>query len=457
MKGIPVIKNYVRPKLSENIYFEEVGKENKERIFFVLDPDTPSWVFINEVGLEILNLCDGENSIDKISQIISDKHDEIEYKDSFAIVSSFLDNMKRSRILNEKPHEESDKNKFHGLALEITQRCNLRCIHCYLAAGETNNNELTLNEIKEVLKSAKDSGGISVALGGGEPFVRDDSIEIIKFAASLDLLVSLGTNGTLIDRQLAKLLSELPIKIQISLDGASEETNDRIRGEGSFDLAVKGMDNLLNEGMGKDMVIAFTPMKPNFNEIPDIIDFALKRQIPVVQFPPLTSSGRAKTKWSELRLSNDEMLWFWEFVSKRSQELRGKMDLLADCFSIDINRIGVPHRCSIGTQLRVDPHGYVYACQCFHFGSEYCLGNTREKSLKNMVYGQRIEEIKKACFQRPSNINECRRCKWKNFCGGGCMGNAFESSGTILNPESCEVRKKWIEKLFEAKLKEISS
>lgn len=450
------MKNFIHPRLSENIYIEEVGKKDDKKIFFVMDPDMPSWVFINEDSLEILNLCNGKNSIEKISQTITDKHN-IEHKDTFEIVGSFLDDMRRDKILYEKFHKESRENQFRGLALEITKKCNLRCAHCYLSAGDESDSELTLDEIKKLLNDTKDSGGVSVALGGGEPLLRDDCIEIIEYAASLDLLISLGTNGTLIDKKTAKILSELPIKIQVSLDGASKETHDRIRGKGNFDLAVRGIDNLISKNMAKDIVIAFTPMKPNVNEIPDIIDFALDRQIPVIQFPPLSSSGRAKKRWSELRLSNDKMLCFWEFVSKRSKELKGKMDLLADCFSININNPGVPHRCSIGTQFRVDPDGYVYPCQCFHFGSEYCLGNIQEKSLKDIVYGQRIKEIKEECFQRPLNIDECRKCKLRNFCGSGCMGNAFECSGTILNAESCTVRKKWIEKLFEMKLKEISS
>ena len=452
------MKKSFRPKLSANIYIEEVGKKNHEKIFFVLDPDKPSWVFVNEDGLEILKLCNGENTIEEISQIICNTK-KIGYKVSLEIVSSFLMNMERSQLLNETSYKDKEltKNTFHGLALEITKKCNLRCIHCYLSAGNAHNSELTLDEIKELLQSTKDLGGVSVAIGGGEPLMREDCIEIIKYGVSLGLLISLGTNGTLIDKNVAYVLSKLPIKIQISLDGATKETHDRIRGQGSFDLTLKGIDNLIYEGKAKDIVIAFTPMRPNVKEIPDIIDFALERQIPVVQFPPLTSSGRAKTKWNELRLSNDEMLWFWEFVFKRSRELKGKIDLLADCFSMDINNIGSPHRCSIGTQFRVDPGGYVYPCQCFHFGSEYCLGNIREKSLKDMVYGQRIKEIKEICFQRPYKINKCMNCKWRNFCGSGCMGNIFESSGTVLKAESCEVRKKWIEKLFEMKLKEILS
>ena len=447
----------MHPRLSTNVYIEEVGEKNSEKIYLVLDPEIPSWVFLNEDALEILKLCDGNNSIEKISRIISEKQDKIEFQDSLGIVSSFLDSMKKNRILYGHSYKKLNNNQFHGLALEITKKCNLRCTHCYLTAGDANNNELTLQEIKELLKSTKDSKGVSIALGGGEPLLRDDCFNIIEYAASLDLLISLGTNGTLIDKKLAKLLSEFPIKVQISLDGASKETHDEIRGIGSFELTIRGIDNLINEGMAKDIVIAFTPMKSNVNEIPEIINFALERQISVVQFPPLTSSGRAKKRWHELKLSNDEMFRSWEFILTRSKELKGKMNLLSDCFSINIDNIGVPYRCSIGTQFRVDPEGNVYPCQCFHYGAEYCLGNVRKNSLQNMVYGYKIKELKKICFQRPLNIEKCRQCKWVNFCGSGCMGNSFESNGTILKPDSCEVRRKWIEKLFEVKLKEIQN
>lgn len=443
--------------LNSNILVEEITRTNKEKIFFVLDPDRPGWAFINEDGLEILKVYNDGNSVERVSKIISDKYDVLGYEKALQVVESFLEEMKKSQVLYEKGAEEPQKNKFQGLALEVTKRCNLRCAHCYLSAGEKGNNELTLDEIKTVLKSIKDSGGISVAIGGGEPLLRDDLVEIIEYASSLDLLILLGTNGTLIDEEMASLLSKLPIKIQISLDGATKKTHESIRGKDSFDLTVKGIDYLVNKGKGKDIVIAFTPMKPNVNEVSDIIDFALDRQIPVIQFPPLTSSGRAKQRWKELKLSDEETLLFWELVAKRSVELRGKLDLLADCFSTNLSKVGVPHRCSIGTQFRIDPEGYVYPCQCFHYGSEYCLGNIKKESLESIVSGQKIIEIKDVCFQRPLKIDKCKRCKWINFCGSGCMGNAFENSGTILTPESCSVRKKWIEKLFETKLNEILS
>ncbi len=449
-----------KPKVSEQL-FVEARDLNAEKVYFILDPNKPSWAFINKDSLEILNLCNGKNTIHDISGIIADKY-AIDQKEALKGVESFLNSMVNIQVIHYNETEEVDAhgttasaNSFRSLAIEITKKCNLRCAHCYLPAGDAAEDELTTEEIKDLMKSAKELGAKSVSIGGGEPLMRPDYIDIIKYALSLDLLVALGTNGTLIDDEIAETLSKLPIKIQISLDGVRKETHDRIRGNGSFESAVRGLDNLIEKGMGKDIVIAFTPTRINVEDVPELIEFALGKGIPVIQFPPLASSGRAKARWDELRLSDDKRLWFWDFISKRSKELKGKLDLLAECFSLDINNPGNPYRCSIGSQLRIAPNGDIYPCQCFHFGSEYCIGNVKKQSLEEIVNSKKLREIIKTCFARPSKIDKCRECRWRNFCGAGCMGNAFEVNGTIWSTDSCNVRKHGIEKLFHAKFNEI--
>ena len=133
--------------------------------------------------------------------------------------------------------------------------------------------------------------------------LREDWLEIVQHALDCGLLVSLGTNATLVDERRAAQLAALPIKVQISLDGASREVHDSIRGEGSYAATVAAIDRLVRAGKARDLVIAFTPMRPNVHEVEAIVDFARERQIPVMQFPPLTSSGRAKDRWSALLLS----------------------------------------------------------------------------------------------------------------------------------------------------------
>lgn len=447
-----------KPKVSEQLFIEERDLKDGT-VYFVLDSDKPSWAFVNADGLEILNLCNGENSISDISGKIADKY-AIDKGDALGGVESFLNQMADIQIIynNDAGADATEMhsvNSFRSLAIEITKKCNLRCLHCYLSAGDEAEDELTTEEIKDLLRSAKELGARSVSIGGGEPLMRPDYLDIIKYALSLDLLVALGTNGTLVDEKIAESLSKLQIKVQISLDGARKETHDRIRGDGSFDSAVRGIDNLIEKGVGKDIVIAFTPMSLNVSEVPELIDFALGRGIQVIQFPPLSPSGRARARLDELRLSDDERLWFWDFISEKAKEVKGELDLLAECFSMDINNHGNPYRCSIGSQLRIAPNGDVYPCQCFHFGSEYCIGNVKRQHLREIVNGQKLEEIVKTSFARPLMIDQCRECNWRNFCGAGCMGNAFESSGTIQNADSCNVRRQWIEKSFQSKFVEI--
>ncbi|MDY6930919.1 MAG: PqqD family peptide modification chaperone [Halobacteriota archaeon] len=446
--------NFERPNISDNLIVESWDLEDRE-VFFVLDPDKPSWAFINKDSLEILNLCNGKNAILDISKKIAEKY-LIDQKEALNTVKSFLNNMAEIKVVHYNGTEGESQvptsgNSFRSMAIEITKKCNLRCVHCFLSAGSAAEVELTTEEIKELMRSAKELGAKSVSIGGGEPLMRPDCIDLIKYALSIDLLVALGTNGTLIDEKTSEYLSKLPIKIQISLDGARKETHDYIRGEGSYDLTMKGLNNLVEKGMLKDIVIAFTPMSRNVEEIPEIIDFALEKGIHVIQFPPLSSSGRAKSNWPELMLNDDKMIWFWDYVSKRSTELKGRLDLLAECFSLDINNLGSPNRCSIGSQLRISPTGDVYPCQCFHFGDEYCIGNVRNENLGAIISSQKLGEILNECYIRPLKIESCVGCKWKNFCGAGCMGSAFETNGTVWSTDSCNIRRDWIESLFKKK------
>ena len=335
------MKDSYVPRSITDLYTEKITwNESHEPLFFILNPEVPAWAFINSDSMDILNLCDGHNSIENIADSISKKHG-ISKTDSTTIVKQFLERLVRNRVLSKHAKETKPENVFSCLALEITKRCNLRCRHCYLSAGEPYQKELTLEEIQALFNAAKNAGAQSTSIGGGEPLLRDDFFAVIDSAVSCGLMVSIGTNGTLIDQDISQKLAEYQLKIQISLDGATAKTHDKLRGKGAFAQAVKGLDILLSQGLGKDIVIAFTSTKLNLEEIPDIIQFGMERGIPVIQFPPLAFSGRAKANWGELKLSSEETIEFWNIVSEKAAELKGRMDLLADCFSMNISRSGV--------------------------------------------------------------------------------------------------------------------
>lgn len=107
--------------------------------------------------------------------------------------------------------------------MELTNQCNLRCRHCYASAREKLENELSLDEVKQLLRELSQVGTVEVEFSGGEPLLRPDLFEIIEYAKGLDFSVVLITNGTLVDRETAKRLGSLGLKhVQVSLDGLKE-------------------------------------------------------------------------------------------------------------------------------------------------------------------------------------------------------------------------------------------
>ena len=138
-------------------------------------------------------------------------------------------------------------------AIEITSKCNLNCIHCYLkspqnAQKEKLNNELTYEEICKIIDEIVSEGCIRLLITGGEPLLREDFLDIYAYAKKQGLLVGLFTNGTLISSQIADYLKEFPPSfLEISLYGATKETYEKITEiPGSFYRCIQGI-NLLKE------------------------------------------------------------------------------------------------------------------------------------------------------------------------------------------------------------------
>lgn len=131
-----------------------------------------------------------------------------------------------------------------GLGLHITHRCNLRCRMCWYwgeQGRQPNDKELSTEQIKNLLSAVKVK---FISIGGGEPLMRDDLLDILEYAHNEGIKCEVLTNGTLITPELAEGLIKWASSVVISLEGP-REINDAIRGEGSFDKAIEGL-KLLN-------------------------------------------------------------------------------------------------------------------------------------------------------------------------------------------------------------------
>jgi radical SAM protein with 4Fe4S-binding SPASM domain len=133
--------------------------------------------------------------------------------------------------------------------LDITWRCNERCVHCYL--DHEGKDEMTVAEIKEALRQIKESGTLFISISGGEPLLRRDCFEILEYARALRFSVKLKTNATMIGEKEAKRIHELGIsEVQISLYSHQAEVHDTItKMPGSFRRTIDGIRNLKANGV----------------------------------------------------------------------------------------------------------------------------------------------------------------------------------------------------------------
>lgn len=186
------------------------------------------------------------------------------------------------------------------LTWEWTYACNLSCAHCLSSSGRRDPDELSTDEIKAVIDELERMQVFYVNVGGGEPTVRDDFWELLDYAVAHQVGIKFSTNGFRITPERARRLAATDyVDVQISLDGATPEVNDAVRGPGSYDTAMRAMENLAAAGMRgfKISVVMTSQNVDQLDEFKRIAD-GFDAQLRITRLRP---SGRGADVWDELQ------------------------------------------------------------------------------------------------------------------------------------------------------------
>lgn len=218
-------------------------------------------------------------------------------------------------------------------AIELTARCNLKCVHCYINLAEKDEgaqgNELTSSEVCGLLDEITDKGCLNLLLTGGEIFLRNDFLDIYTHAKRKGLIVTLFTNGTLITSRIADYLRDWPPHaVEITLYGSTEATYSRVTGvTGAFSRCIRGLDLLMDRGIRvrlKTMVLTL-----NKHELGEMESFASQRGLDF-HFDPVLNmrldSNRAPRRYRlspeqvvALDMCNEKRTRAWkDFISRHS-------------------------------------------------------------------------------------------------------------------------------------------
>lgn len=179
---------------------------------------------------------------------------------------------------------------------ELTPRCNFNCRMCYVHQTVRAEDEWSAEQWLELGRTARDAGMIFLLLTGGEPLIRKDFREIYSGLKKLGLLISINTNASLIDRDWVEFFKkDPPLRMNISLYGASDETYRALCGHGSFHTVTENIRMLRDAGIQVRLNASITPL--NAGDIPGIYRFAQENELAVkgtaYMFPPARINGGA--------------------------------------------------------------------------------------------------------------------------------------------------------------------
>ncbi|TAN40546.1 MAG: radical SAM protein [Nitrospirae bacterium] len=322
----------------------------------------------------------------------------------------------------------------------ITERCNLRCIHCYqedLPCPEPAWDDLmeVLEQFKSFIRSSRSLSGkkrfrAHVTVTGGEPFIRQDFIPLLEKLAAESRLFSFAvlTNGTMLDSSVVRSLSRLkPGFVQVSIDG-DQETHDNIRGKGSYEQAVSGLRRLAGEHIPAH--ISFTAHRSNFRDFPHVAQLGHRLGIARVWADRLVPCGRGRAAADSL-LTPDETREFFGLMrveSRRGWLTSRPVSLHRSLqFMVTGDR---PYRCSAGdTLITVLPNGDVCPCRRMPL----VVGNLFREKLEQIYDTSRLfQELR----DRERISRGCERCFYARTCGGGsrCIAAAVHGDPFHADP-----------------------
>ncbi|HHI30506.1 12,18-didecarboxysiroheme deacetylase [Methanosarcinales archaeon ex4572_44] len=322
----------------------------------------------------------------------------------------------------------------------MTQRCNLRCVHCYSRSENIEyGDELTTDEGIDLIDDLAQFGVPVILFSGGEPLIRRDFPELANHAREMGMRVVLSTNGTLITEKMARVLREIDLSyVGVSLDGM-RETNDRFRGvNGAFDAALGGIQNCKMEKI--KVGLRFTINKKNVSDVPAIFDLLKMENIPRVCFYHLVYAGRG-SKLVKEDLSHEESRKTLDLIMKRTRALH-ESGFPIESLTVDNHCDGIyiylsllkedPERAEEVYELlqmnRGNSSGIGIACVSWdgsvhadQFWRHYSFGNVRERKFSE-IWTDTSDPVMAGLKNRKPLIkthgDRCAKCKWFDICNG---------------------------------------
>jgi radical SAM protein with 4Fe4S-binding SPASM domain len=314
--------------------------------------------------------------------------------------------------------------------VDLTYRCNERCIHCYL--DHEDHGEMKTDEIKNVLEQLAQSGTLFLTLSGGEIFLRDDLFELLEFARSLHFDISLKTNALLIDAERARKLRALSVRrIQISIYSAEPAVHDAItKVRGSLERTLTAIRFLQAEGL--QVKIACPLMKQNLMAYRNVQALAAELGVPYVLDMTITPKMDGDMGLLQLRNPVQDLLPILQDPILNPPSSSQDSVQAAQLTTGSATSSGIESQayedipCSAGhNSCYISPYGEVFPC----VQMPVATGNLRQQRFEEIWF--KSPEMERVRAVRESQLPVCSKCSIRQYCER-CPGLAQMEGGDLL-------------------------
>ena len=338
--------------------------------------------------------------------------------------------------------EQDAKRYFEApdITLRVTDRCNLECIHCFAgSAKESGDTELSLHEIKGIIDWASGRGSFRLGITGGEPTLRKDLVEIVRYAKDSNLWTMVTTNGYSLTDDLCSALHSAGIdQVDVSLDNSTAALHDHFRGRtGSFERAVKAVSTL----MSHNIVTAVTSVVSTWNveDLSALYQLARESGAAIFKVDAFIAVGRGQ---QELALSPEQFKNVYEWMDTlddpdiTAEKFSDKFDFLYAAPSLNVLEAvfdykGAPVCEAAITRCTITAEGVVLPCSYF-CTPEFYAGNIREQPLDE-IWDE--SEVFKTFRTIHPFEGACTSCEYNTVCRGGCRARAYYMGEHPLGPD----------------------
>lgn len=408
---------------NENIKLEQI-----ESIWMLFNFDNQAVIGLDDKGRGFWNKIKNGNVT------------ETEIKNNQDLYDALLE----EDFIRTEPFKKEEEFHITSAYVHLLNRCNLNCLGCY-SMNDARNKETdaSTEQWKLGFSRLKQAGVSSIVISGGEPLLRKDIIELVRFAkenAGIEN-ITLITNGT-VSFPFQELKPYVDT-IAVSVDGYDEEHPSFIRDKGIFYKIINTVTHIRDLGM--EVVIVPTIHMKNYD--------AMKK------YDALAEKLQVQISFSILTVGCNPV--FYDFVLKEealSSIAQDIVSLNADVEDVTSAGEGLCAMKSCGMArniISVDSKGNVYPCHILH-NDRLLLGNIFDAALSGENLDKKVmQECQKA---NVDNIQSCKKCEYRYLCGGGCRGRAFLQNGNLLGRDIyCRLFKKFHEIELNMVLQEIEN